>query len=460
MAAALGFLPMAISTSAGAEVQRPLATVVIGGLISATVLTLIVLPVLYSIFDKKEIKKPMKAQPLAIIILFIFAFSNNGKAQTRPINLNEAIDIALQNNSELKASMAKVNQSKALVNSALDIEKTQVYYHFDENNIAENNQALNVFGISQTIAFPTVYGSQRKVLQGITSLSEQQNLLDQNRVTKEVSKAYYTVVYWQNVVKNYAYLDSLYRDFSKAALRKYEEGETNYLEKLTAEAKQREIDLALKQSKESVQKSYSLLNQWLQSDTVYAIEQQKMQPLEYMGLDMVNHLGIQYFEKTQLLSQESLKLAKQKLLPDLHLNVFRGTNNSLSDKSYLGIQAGVGIPLFFGADKAKINAAKIQTLISEFESDNYKKQLKANFNAQRAGLKQYEEAINYYESAGKLLSKELINNGTRAFKSGEIDFLQYIQLLDNAKGIEITYLENLYEYNMILLDIKYLTILK
>ncbi len=49
-AAALGFLPMAISTNAGAEVQRPLATVVIGGLVTATLLTLIVLPVLYSYF--------------------------------------------------------------------------------------------------------------------------------------------------------------------------------------------------------------------------------------------------------------------------------------------------------------------------------------------------------------------------------------------------------------------------
>lgn len=50
-AAALGFLPMAISTSAGAEVQRPLATVVIGGLVTSTLLTMLALPVLYSIFD-------------------------------------------------------------------------------------------------------------------------------------------------------------------------------------------------------------------------------------------------------------------------------------------------------------------------------------------------------------------------------------------------------------------------
>jgi heavy metal efflux system protein len=51
--ASLGFLPMALSGSAGAEVQKPLATVVIGGLLSATLLTLIVLPVLYSLFTKE-----------------------------------------------------------------------------------------------------------------------------------------------------------------------------------------------------------------------------------------------------------------------------------------------------------------------------------------------------------------------------------------------------------------------
>ena len=51
---ALGFLPMAVSTSAGAEVQRPLATVVIGGLVTSTFLTLFVLPTVYRWFDPGE----------------------------------------------------------------------------------------------------------------------------------------------------------------------------------------------------------------------------------------------------------------------------------------------------------------------------------------------------------------------------------------------------------------------
>jgi cobalt-zinc-cadmium resistance protein CzcA len=53
LVASLGFLPMALSGSAGSEVQRPLATVVIGGLVSATFLTLVVLPVLYTYFEKR-----------------------------------------------------------------------------------------------------------------------------------------------------------------------------------------------------------------------------------------------------------------------------------------------------------------------------------------------------------------------------------------------------------------------
>jgi cobalt-zinc-cadmium resistance protein CzcA len=53
LVAALGFVPMALNTGIGAEVQRPLATVVIGGLVSSTTLTLLVLPVLFTVTRRK-----------------------------------------------------------------------------------------------------------------------------------------------------------------------------------------------------------------------------------------------------------------------------------------------------------------------------------------------------------------------------------------------------------------------
>jgi len=56
LVASLGFIPMAIARSAGAEVQRPLATVVIGGLITSTFLTLLILPTVYGWFERERIE--------------------------------------------------------------------------------------------------------------------------------------------------------------------------------------------------------------------------------------------------------------------------------------------------------------------------------------------------------------------------------------------------------------------
>ena len=61
LVASLGFVPMALATGAGAEVQRPLATVVIGGILSSTFLTLVLLPVLYAWVEKRK-EKPMVAE--------------------------------------------------------------------------------------------------------------------------------------------------------------------------------------------------------------------------------------------------------------------------------------------------------------------------------------------------------------------------------------------------------------
>ena len=67
--ASLGFLPMALSKGAGAEVQRPLATVVIGGLVSATLPTLLVLPVLYQFSEEHlENRRLRKALPTVLLL--------------------------------------------------------------------------------------------------------------------------------------------------------------------------------------------------------------------------------------------------------------------------------------------------------------------------------------------------------------------------------------------------------
>src|SRR5206468_378918 len=90
--ASLGFLPMALSSSAGAEVQMPLATVVIGGLVTATFLTLFVLPCLYLLFNRKEVGKiKLPKAVIAILITGMLAMAGTSRAnaqQSVPLTLD------------------------------------------------------------------------------------------------------------------------------------------------------------------------------------------------------------------------------------------------------------------------------------------------------------------------------------------------------------------------------------
>ncbi|NCT17899.1 MAG: multidrug transporter AcrB [Flavobacteriaceae bacterium CG2_30_34_30] len=456
-AAALGFLPMAISTSVGAEVQRPLATVVVGGLISATALTLIVLPVLYAMFDRKgHFPKPKLKKNVLLLLLFFISIPWMGNAQEKNITVEEAIEIALKNNKSLRTSFSKVQQNKNLVMSAFNIDKTQMYYNFDENNIAENGQPIKVIGISQTFQFPSIYRTQHKIQKYKVGLSEKQYTLDSKLLTKQVSKAYIQIVYWQQVIKNFVYLDSLYSKFAYAANRRFEMGETNYLEKLTAASKQKEIEILLKQGLENVAKSYLEFQGLLQTEQSFVVPDQALEKWFLQPVNIKNNEGIQYYQQAQNLSKAALSLEKQTLLPDIQVSLFQGTNSYENARVYKGFQVGLAFPLWFGNHRAKIKAAKTEIEIVQNEFENYKTKLEIHYQILLTDISKYEEGIFYFENQGKILAKELFLNAEKAFNQGEINYLQYVQLLENAKTIELNYLENLLQYNFTVLDIKYL----
>src|SRR5215210_7103728 len=112
LVASLGFVPMAIATGTGAEVQKPLATVVIGGLISATLLTLFVLPVIYYFSEKGvKINKPLKKIAITLLLLFPLATSAQ---QPLPKSLAEVLQLARENNLEIKKYQLAVEVQSSL----------------------------------------------------------------------------------------------------------------------------------------------------------------------------------------------------------------------------------------------------------------------------------------------------------------------------------------------------------
>ena len=450
-AAALGFLPMAISTNAGAEVQRPLATVVIGGLVSATILTLVVLPVLYAWAEqKKELKMNKKGIVSIAVLLMSFGLS----AQQSPIDINQALELAINNNSGLKASSLKVDETESLIGSAFTFDKTSVYYSYDESNLGQNNRPLNTFGISQDFKFPTVYFAEKKVNNAQYQMQTSKYNITLQNLKKDVYAGYYQLSYAKNKAKTYQVLDSLYQNFAESAERRFELGETNYLEMITAQSKQKQLETLYKQALQDIVLAKEQLKKVIQTDTLIIVEEPLIK-LELQGITPKENVGLLYFEDSKNYYKALIVKEKQSLLPDLNAEYFQGSNSGLN-QNLIGYQFGIKLPLFFKGHNSKIKASIIAQEIIEEQEQDYKVKLNTEYQSLLAKLQQNEEAINYYNSQGKKLSEEIVKTAERTFKEGEIDFFQYIQSIETAKEIVLTYLDNLNTYNQTIIAINYL----
>jgi len=163
-----------------------------------------------------------------------------------------------------------------------------------------------------------------------------------------------------------------------------------------------------------------------------------------------------FYENALKMSEHAIDLEQHKLLPDLFAEVFRGTNSGANAKVYPGFQVGLSLPLWFGAQKSKKGTAKIDREQFQLDSENFSLQLENRNQQLLIELKKYTQAIDFYEHEGKQLSDQLILQANEAFQNGEIDFLQFVLLIENSRNIQVNYLQNLHLYNMTVLDINYL----
>ncbi|MCI2228866.1 CusA/CzcA family heavy metal efflux RND transporter [Polaribacter sp. MSW13] len=459
-AAALGFLPMAISTNAGAEVQRPLATVVIGGLVTATLLTMIVLPVLYALFNKpnKKKKRNTKLFSKKLLTVFLLIFSLNTFSQEKnKMKLENLVSIALKNNASLNAYKLKTSESNTLINSALLFDKTHLYYEFNENNLAPNNLPLKVFGIQQDIRFPTIYFSEKKLYRSRFQLDSINYEIQKKSLKRRLTTSYYQ--YQINIKKEELFktIDSLYQNFAQTATRRFELGETNYLEKITAASKQQQIHLKYTQAQQNVSLAYKDLIQIVQPKDSIIIENEPIVKAPLTTLDIENTSEIKYHQKRVSLFDAQGNFEKQQLLPDISFTYFQGSN-SLLNENLNGYQIGLKIPILFGGKSAKVKASKIAKETAKQEFKEYSIRLSTKYNSLKLKLKQLEENVSYYEKNGKQLSEEILRTANGSFKNGEINFYQYIQSLESVYSIKLDYLDKLSEYNLTVIALNYLTL--
>ena len=464
--ASLGFLPMALSNGSGAEVQRPLATVVIGGLLIATFLTLFILPVLYILFEKIGKNKSAKSKAVitaTIFLLSVFSYQN-ANAQT-PINLKSAIDTALKNNLQVKNEKLNAEYQNKLKAAAVDIPQTNLIGEYGQINSFYKDTK---FGIVQSISFPTVYAKQ-KSLQNENYISSVLNIaVKEAELKKQVSKVFYLLVFLQQKQKILLQNDSVYASFLEKANMRFAKGESNILEKTTAETQRGQIAIQLNQLKsdiEILQLQFQLL---LNTTTAFIPSNENTKLVFTAMLDTAtvsNHPEIKVLQQQKTISLVNTQLEKSKLFPNLSLGYSNqsiqgtGADNVLYPKSsrFSAVQFGVGVPLFFGSQKAKINSSKTLELISE---NNYQLGLQTLKTEYQATFKQYQtqlQTVKYFEDTALQNANTITKTANDQFTNGDINYLEWTMLINNAVSIQSIYADAVKELNQTIIQLNFLT---
>lgn len=459
--ASLGFLPMALSNGAGAEVQRPLATVVIGGLIAATLLTLFVLPALYLLFEGK--KKNRQSITVAVVFIAMLnampAYSQENTAP-KPIGLSQAITMALKQNLQVQNARLNEEAERIRQKSSFDISKTQFSMDYGKINSAENDTRI---GVTQAFNFPTVYSNQKKALQENFQVAREQNNVTQQEVRADVRRLYYQLLWLDEKKKLLQYADSIYTLFEDKTNLRLKVGEANILEKTTAQTRRQQINNQLNMVQADELIALKLFNLLLNDSVGYKPVSESIKLPVVPKITDVNSARELPQVKLSAHQAEAARFRwrteRSRLMPD----IFAGYNNqsitesriingidgnASSNKRFSYLSAGISIPLFAGAQSARISAAKVEWQLAQQRSDYVAMQLEAELQNVMQQIKKYSASLQFYEGQGLKNADLIVKTAALQFSAGEIDYLQWVMLIDQAITIRNEYLESLFNYNL------------
>lgn len=459
--ASLGFLPMAISNGSGAEVQRPLATVVIGGLMIATLLTLFVLPILYVTFEKGFKMKLSSKTTLLLLLLSLAVIPAN--AQTK-LTLDEAIKTALSNNQSVKIDRLRADYQQKLIRTAANLPTTNLNSEIGQFNSSFTDTR---FGIAQSFDFPTVYNRQKKVLTSEWKTASALVTLKEAALKKEVALTFYAIVTLTEKEKLLQKSDTLLTEFLRKATLRLQKGESNLLEKTTAETQLGQLKLQLLQLQQDKALWNSKLQLLLNSEqtVIPTAGSPKIEFKSEATSGVEQHPLLQSLAQQKATAAAQTQLEKARKLPMLTLGYNNmsitgtGADNVLYDKStrFHSAQIGLGIPLLGGSQSAKVKAAKVQEQMAAEEYQKEKNSLERQLLQTQLRIKNEAEKLTYFEKTGLPNAILISETANRQFLGGDINYLDWVMLVNQALTIHNSYIDTVNLYNESVIEWNYLT---
>ena len=398
-----------------------------------------------------------------IIITIICLLSGIASAQ-QTISLQSAIDTALNNNLSVRNEKLYSEYQEKLKAAAVDIPQTNLIGEFGQFNSAFSD---NNFGIAQSISFPTVYAKQKSLQNENYKTSVLHIALREAEIKKQVSTVFYQIIFLNEKQQILMEVDSIYAAFLEKANLRFDKGESNILEKTTAETQRGQIAIQLKQIQQDIEILQMQFQLLLNTTTVYlpSANNPKMNFIASTDTSLLNnHPSLQLLEQEKNVAIVNTQLQKSKLLPDLQLaynNMSQqgmGADDILYPKSerFSSVQFGIGIPLFFGAQKANIDAAKSLELISENNFQLGQQSLKSEY---ASAFKKYEiqlATVKYFEETALRNADIISETAHQQFENGDINYLEWTMLINNAISIQSNYLDAVNELNQSVIQLNYL----
>ncbi len=462
--ASLGFLPMALSNGSGAEVQKPLATVVIGGLITATLLTLIVLPILYLWLENRNKRKLKIANSLTIIIICIF-FSNIASAQTK-LTLQEAIELGLKNNARIEIKNLDIKLQNQLLKTAKEVPKTDFYAMLGQSNSRSFDENIS---ISQGFS-PYTFKAKKDVLNQNIKGAELDILATKQDLSYQINHVWNTILYLRTqnalLTKQEEYFEALLKSY----IIKLKTGESKLLEKISTESKLHELIISKRQNDNLIQSNKTELQYLIKYQESVDIKEELFLPLR---LNVGDSVGINQNAQYQSAQQEVNKAAalknleKANLKPDFKVGYFIQSIKGVQQinevainynriPQFQGLNLGLSVPIFKQAGKAKIQAAETQIMLEQEKAKFLKSQLNSRLQQNLEEYKAGVSLLDYYDTVSLVNARSIELNTRKAYQAGEISPLDYQQSMETAFRIEHNYIAAIYKLNQKVIEINYL----
>jgi len=474
LVASFGFIPMALSNSAGAEVQKPLATVVIGGLLTATLLTLVVLPILYSLFERKAVEKEAGAAKasssvrIAGVLLFLMLATSGWAQGPQLVTLQQAIQQATSRNGQLQTANLGVSQQQALHRTAYEAGRLSATLMLGQYNSRRFDNNLT---LTQTIPNPALMRQLAQLNDQTVSARQAEVAVTQNDIRYGVKSTYYELNYLHRKRQLFQEQDTVLTEFVKAATLRVRAGEAGSLERATAESQLADQRVRLAQNEASLIAGRSQLQTLLYSPRPVEVPTEPLPKLAMDGIQdsvaLARNPQLRQLQEQIRVAEQSRRVEQARLKPDLLVGLFSQTliGSQLIDGQELyfgpgyrfnGGQVGVTFPLVGQPQKARIQAARVGEQLAQTELKNRQFVLSQQLSQAIGQYQQYGQALTYYETNGLAQADLIQSQARRAFSSGDIGYVEFSLALQQAFTIRSNYLDLLHQYNQSVLSINYL----